>query len=704
MQHAMRVFVSCALAACIGSPVAALKQQQRDQSVVNPIRKVVTMLQKMQKKVEQEGVEEKKLYDKFMCYCNSGGKDLEASISAASGKVSDLPSQIDAAEARLVQLKDDIKQHQTDRHAAKEAMAKATAIREKEAAAYAGYKTETDATNQAIAKAVAALEKGMAGGFLQTASAHFLKDVVMKKEDIREEDRQVLLSFLASGTGSSYAPRSGDVVGILKQMGDDLASNLADATTAEEEAIKTYEELMRAKTQEVEALTASIEKKLMEVGELGVSIVAMKDDLTDTEAALVADKEFLVNLDKSCKTKTAEWEVRLKTRADELTALGETIKLLNDDDALDLFKKTLPSASASFAQVQVNVMSVRARALEMIRKISRGSRTRNRPGLDFMILALSGRKTMSRGGFEKVVKMCDDMVAELKKQQLADENKKEYCSVQFDHMDDKKKSLERTIDTAAREISKAKDAIETLTEEIAALEAGIVELDKSVIAATEQRRAENQEFKDELAANGAAKELLVKAKKRLNQFYNPTVALLAAAGDHLKHASSSALIEIAEHTRHSREAPAPPPTTWDAYAKKSGESGGVVAMLDLLIKDLEKDITESKVDEENNQSDYETMMKESAAKRAEDSKSLAAKLEDKADAEKALSDFSEVKKDTASELMATLKYIQSLHLECDWLLQYFDIRKKARSDEIDSLLKAKAVLSGADMSFLQTKD
>jgi len=318
MQHAMRVFVSCALAACIGSPVAALKQQQRDQSVVNPIRKVVTMLQKMQKKVEQEGVEEKKLYDKFMCYCNSGGKDLEASISAASGKVSDLPSQIDAAEARLLQLKDDIKQHQTDRHAAKEAMAKATAIREKEAAAYAGSKTETDATNQAIAKAVAALEKGMAGGFLQTASAHFLKDVVMKKEDIREEDRQVLLSFLASGTGSSYAPRSGDVVGILKQMGDDLASNLADATTAEEEAIKTYEELMMAKTQEVEALTESIEKKLIEVGELGVSIVAMKDDLTDKEEALMADKEFLVNLDRSCKTKTAEWEVRLKTRADEL--------------------------------------------------------------------------------------------------------------------------------------------------------------------------------------------------------------------------------------------------------------------------------------------------------------------------------------------------------------------------------------------------
>merc|ERR1712008_309900 len=307
----------------------------------------------------------------------------------------------------------------------------------------------------------------MGGGFLQTSSAHFLHDVVMKNEDIREEDRQVLLSFLAAGTTSSYAPQSGDIVGILKQMGDDFASNLADATKVEEEAIKTYEELMNAKTKEVETLTESIEKKLMQVGELGVSLVAMKDDLTDTEAALIADKEFLANLEKSCKTKIAEWEVRMKTRADELTALGETIKLLNDDDALDLFKRTLPSASASFAQVQGNMISLRIRALEVIRKISSGSRTLTRPKLDFLILALSGHKGKSRGGFEKVIKMCDDMVAEMKKEQLADESKKEYCSVQFDQMDDKKKGLERTVDNAAREISHAKDAIETLTEEIA---------------------------------------------------------------------------------------------------------------------------------------------------------------------------------------------------------------------------------------------
>merc|ERR1719223_1176091 len=104
---------------------------------------------------------------------------------------------------------------------------------------------------------------------------------------------------------------------------------------------------MAAKKEEIDALTAEIEKKLKRTGELGIEIVDMKEDLSDTEAALMADKEYLANLEKSCATKAAEWEERKKTRAEELVALADTIKVLNDDDALELFKKALPGASAS---------------------------------------------------------------------------------------------------------------------------------------------------------------------------------------------------------------------------------------------------------------------------------------------------------------------------------------------------------------------
>merc|ERR1740116_211255 len=313
------------------------------------------------------------------------------------------------------------------------------------------------------------------------------------------------------------------------------------------------------------------------------------------------------------------------------------------------------------------------------------------------------------------------MVAELKKEQTDDDSKLEYCQISLDKADDKKKSLERSVEDLENEIEKAKDLIATLTDEIKALESGIVDLDKSVVEATEQRKAENEEFKSLMVADGAAKEVLKWAKNRLNKFYNPKlyvappkqeltaeeriyvnqggVITTAAPGG----IANTGITAFAQIRVHEQVAPAPPPETWDAYAKKTEGSTGVIAMIDLLIKDLDKEMTEAETDEKNSQGDYETMMKESSAKRVADSKSLADKQGAKANTEAALSDFEGEKKDTVGELMATMKYIQSLHSECDWLMKYYDVRKEARAGEIDSLVKAKAVLSGADFSLLQLK-
>merc|ERR550532_834167 len=147
-----------------------------------------------------------------------------------------------------------------------------------------------------------------------------------------------------------YAPQSGQITGILKQMGDEMSKGLSETMAAEAAAIATYEKLMAAKTKEVEALQASVESKMTRIGETSVSIQTMKEDLTDTQEALIEDQKFLAGLEEGCKTKTKEWEERSKTRADELVALADTIKILNDDDALELFKKTLPGAGSSFMQ------------------------------------------------------------------------------------------------------------------------------------------------------------------------------------------------------------------------------------------------------------------------------------------------------------------------------------------------------------------
>merc|ERR1719281_1617131 len=101
------------------------------------------------------------------------------------------------------------------------------------------------------------------------------------------------------------------------------------------------------------------------------------------------------------------------------------------------------------------------------------------------------------------------------------------------------------------------------------------------------------------------------------------------------------------------------------------------------------------------QEEYEEFMADSAEKRALDSKAITDKSAAKAEMEAALAKANTDKQGTTSELMATLEAISGIHGECDWLLENFDSRKSAREGEVESLKKAKSVLSGADFSLMQ---
>ena len=277
--------------------------------------------------------------------------------------------------------------------------------------------------------------------------------------------------------------------------------------------------------------------------------------------------------------------------------------------------------------------------------------------------------------------------------------------------DDKKKGLERSVADLETAIEEMKDGIATAKSEIESLGDSIKALDKSVAEATEQRKQENEDFTELMASDTAAKEILGFAKNRLNKFYNPSQykappkreltdedrATLAAGGTL---APAAVLSQI---KAHGVAAPPPPPEAPGAYKKKTGESGGVIAMIDLIVKDLDKEMTVASAEEKDAQGDYETMMKDSAAKRADDSKTLADKQGTLADVQASLEANTEEKSSTNNELGATVQYIQSLHAECDWLIQYFDVRKEARTGETDALGKAKAVLSGAAFSLVQTR-
>jgi hypothetical protein len=261
----------------IALAAAAVGQVGAERAGANPIRKVVTMLQNIQKKVEEESEKEEQLFKKYMCYCSTAGGDLQKSISASTTKVPQLQSDIEAAEAQRVQLQEDLAKHQADRTAAKASMAEATAMREKEAAAFGALKAETSSNIAAITKAVAALEKGMGGAFLQSSAASTLRNLVKATASMDDDDKQQVTAFLESTQSSDYSPQSGQITGILKQAGDEMSAALAEATKSENDAIAAYGDLMAAKKKEVAACTAAIEDKTVRTGEVAVNIAQKKE-------------------------------------------------------------------------------------------------------------------------------------------------------------------------------------------------------------------------------------------------------------------------------------------------------------------------------------------------------------------------------------------------------------------------------------------
>jgi len=432
------------------------------QNKVNPIRKVVTMLQMMQNKVSAQGKKSEEIYEKFMCYCDNADTLLGGAITAAEQKIPLLESSLGEDGALKTQLDADIIKHKSDRDAAKGAIATATSLREKEATAFAKESGDLKTNIAALATAIPAIEKGM-GGFLQTKSATVLQKLSVTL-DMSNVDRQMLTAFLT--TKSGYAPASGEIVGILKTMSDEMVAGLTQSTDDETAAIAAFEGLKAAKTKEINALQSAVESKMTRVGELGVKVAEMVNDLEDTKEDLEESKKFLADLDVNCANKKKEWAAYQKMQGEELLALADTIKVLNDDDALELFKKTLPGSSASLLQVSVSSKAMAAKALNVLRTMRNGSD----PRVDFLEVALRGGKA----GFGKIIKLIDELVVQLKKEQSEDDAKKDYCDAEFDKTEDKAKVLANEASDLETAISDEEESISNLKAEIEALDDGIL--------------------------------------------------------------------------------------------------------------------------------------------------------------------------------------------------------------------------------------
>merc|ERR1719161_321688 len=309
-------------------------------------------------------------------------------------------------------------------------------------------------------------------------------------------------------------------------MKDEMDKDLGGAIGDEEKAAAGFAELSAAKKEEISAASSAIETKTQRSGELAVSVVTTADDIEDTTKELDDLQSFLANLASQCATKKKEWAERCKVRAEEVAAISEAIKILNDDDALDLFKKTLSleSVAASVSTRKFGLLqqrtsaSVVSRVRNMVSAMTRKGAP-HKAQLELLELSLKAKKV----DFSKVLAMIDGMEKVLKEEQADDDSTKAFCDKDLEKSAEEKKDTEEAIAASEAFIEETTAESAATVDEIKSLQKEIKALDKAVAEATEQRKEEHADFLVFQQQSNAALQLIEKAKNRLVKFYRPTM-------------------------------------------------------------------------------------------------------------------------------------------------------------------------------------
>jgi len=683
------MFLVAALAALVFPQAASLSFDVAD-AKNRPVSKVITLLKDMLKQLEKEAEEDEEIYDKVACWCETNDKEKTKAIADAEAKIADLTVKIEELTAASARLNTEIKNLEKEVAANQEALDQATAIREKQLAEFNAEEKDLLESISALKAAITVLSKHHGGSLLQMPRSHILgvaatlqhemqKHAALLQGVLTHSERKTASAFIqapedyfdASPTfKQSYAPQSGEIFGILRQMKETFEANLSDAQKEELANQKAYEDLKAAKEAEIAAGQAQIDTKTQELADTDEKLAQAKEDIEDTRNSLAADEQFLMMLKEKCQMTDKEWEERQKTRQLEMEAVSKALAILSGDDAHDLFTKTFNPA---LLQEESSIQSKRrVQASKLLKAVAD---KHNSPRL--ATLAYKVRLD----AFTRVKKAIDDMIAQLLKEKADEIKHKDFCVDEFNTNQLQTEKKEREKQDLLAKIEDLELTIKTLAEEIESLKAQIAEMQVQLKRAGENREKENKEFQMTVADQRETQKLLQAALNVLSEFYGKKAA---------------ALLQKQEPVGP------PPPPGFEAY-KKNAASGGVMSMIQQIISDAKAMEAEAIRSEEDAQKAYEDFVKETNASIETKSKEIVNKSELKAKAETDLVETKEAKEAVMLELEQLSNYNAQLHQSCDFVLKNFDLRQTARDEEVEALRQAKAILSGAKFEeFLQT--
>jgi len=622
---------------------------------VTPVTRVVNLLKEMSKTLNKEQEEDEALYDKLACWCNNNKYEKNGASDAATAKIADLEANIERLTAKSKELNTKIKELEAEFAADKSALAEATAIRKKQLKEFQAMELDNIAALENLKAAIVVLSKHEGAAFPQTAQGFLQAASPSADVDTVKRALKSASAFMQAHQGymPSYNSQSGEIMGVLRQLQEEMQGALSDAQKTEASRAALFAELRSAKTSEIESGEKMAEAKEDELAKADMDNAEAKEDLKQTEASLAEDTKFLANLGKMCAEGDANFAERKNARLKEIQAVSQTIEILEGDEAKDAMDTTF-----SFMQTARNTDKRRGAAAAILRKT--GS-----PELSMLA------SSVELDAFTKVKAMIDTMIATLKTQQADEVKKNDWCKAE---LQENEMTTMKTTDLKAdleAKIGELESTIKTLSSEVEKAHLDISNLNLELQRASENRKTENLDFQKVVADQMVTAEILAKALDKLAKFYD-----------------EAALVQQKKQT---------PPVAQAEYKQSSG-AGGVMSMIEKLIYDT-KDITaESKKSESEAQVAYEALVADTNESIADLSKEITSKTKSKAQAKKDLSMTNGDLADAVTELENLGKYNGDLHGECDYVMKNFDIRQSARAQEMEALAQAKQILNGANLS------
>eukprot|EP00439_Symbiodinium_sp_Y106_P034320 s1890_g4.t1 len=684
----------------VEGPICAQAVAMRAEAKVaggNPVRKIIDMLETMQNKVQAEGDEKSKIFDKYQCYCKSTFAKLTSQMDQVKTGLPQLRSRVREVAALQATLESEVAQHKKDRDETRSTMASAAAMRKKESETYLKDSTSEKQTLDSVKDAIEAIEKGHGSAFLQTQRATVLRRLSVSA-DMTTEHREVLSAFLASES-SGEQPATGRILGMLKQMKEEISDNVKELLNLEKQRISEHESLLDAKQKEGEAAMKAMEEKMLRLSELKVEMQMVKDDIKDKANSEKESSSFVADLKKTCDEKQQAWNAYQSAQAEELRALSETVEFLEKNDVQgavrgamknpSLMQKSpmyaFPTSSRSMSgsKERGNWLSLLQMSAGSSDEASQSQKS------DYAEMALRG----NRPGLEVAIQKLDELMHAtgicrfhlhdvLDTEQASDQERQQYCQKKLGKAAMVKQNKERDIEDATTIMATYENELSTVVDEMRDMEKAMKELDAQVAEVTNTRKSEHEAFVRSRETNHAALELLDVAAQRIERFYS---------GSLLQERHSTRLGGSASRQGRTKDAPDVDLT----YRKQGGASTQIIMLFSRIKADLQKQMATLESEDKVGQAEYENIVENSNKKKTIGNENLGSKQAAKAELQVTLQRSRDALRSDKQALLAVEEEIQGLHAECDFLLKNFDMRQDARQSEHRSLTRAKARLESA---------